>query len=257
MTVTSSALNGYKMDIGSGDAIDVVTNNVTFDGLAFEMTGGASALDIASANADVNVSNCIVYGGTIQIYARPTAGTVNVWNCAGVAANISADGAFRVSGGTAYVYNSTFINVNAGGYGVYQSAGTIHAKNNYASAGGNDYAGTFATKTTCASADATGSVGLTSIAYTTANFKNVTSGSEDPHLTNSSGLRGEGTDLSGDSNLPFSDDIDGDTRPTGGWDIGADQDFAPGAPGTLYTNNTDAQSGDENPTNISNATPHF
>ncbi len=37
-----------------------------------------------------------------------------------------------------------------------------------------------------------------------------------------------GVDLSGDANLAFSDDIDGDTR-SGTWDIGADE-FVDGAP---------------------------
>jgi hypothetical protein len=40
---------------------------------------------------------------------------------------------------------------------------------------------------------------------------------------------GSGTDLSADANLPFSTDIDGDTRPAGAWDIGADQIAVAGA----------------------------
>ena len=51
----------------------------------------------------------------------------------------------------------------------------------------------------------------------------------DLHLdaTASSQIRGAGVDLSADPIVPFSDDIDGDTRPPGVWDIGADQWTAP------------------------------
>lgn len=66
--------------------------------------------------------------------------------------------------------------------------------------------------------------GLTnSIAYTTANFTNVTAASEDLHLVSGSALIDQGTDLSG----AFTVDIDGVTR-TGTWDIGADEYVAAG-----------------------------
>lgn len=52
-------------------------------------------------------------------------------------------------------------------------------------------------------------------------FTNVTGGSEDFHLKSTCEFIGDGADLS----ATFTDDIDGDTRPTGAntWDIGADE----------------------------------
>lgn len=58
-------------------------------------------------------------------------------------------------------------------------------------------------------------------------------GANDFHLaSNDAGARDHGTDLSGDGDLPFSDDIDGETR-TGTWDMGADE-FISGAPADEY-----------------------
>ena len=59
------------------------------------------------------------------------------------------------------------------------------------------------------------------VAYSTANFTNVTSGSENLHLAAGSALIDAGTDLS----ITFTTDIDGETRQTGVnlWDIGADE----------------------------------
>ena len=57
-------------------------------------------------------------------------------------------------------------------------------------------------------------------------FSFVNESGDDFHLTSSdTGARNWGTDLSSDTYLPFSVDIDGQTRPTGAntWDIGADE----------------------------------
>lgn len=85
------------------------------------------------------------------------------------------------------------------------------------------------TGTTCMCQDAITETGLTnSIAYSTANFTNVTAGSEDLHLVTGSALIDAGTDLSGS----FTVDIDGVTR-TGTWDVGADEYVAGGGGATF------------------------
>lgn len=71
-----------------------------------------------------------------------------------------------------------------------------------------------------------------------------------------------GLDLDGDTNLPVTDDIDGDSRDATQPDIGADEyvagtNWAPSAPTTPYANDDSAQSGQANPTGISDSTPAF
>ncbi|MHC4620941.1 MAG: hypothetical protein ACYTEQ_24615, partial [Planctomycetota bacterium] len=73
----------------------------------------------------------------------------------------------------------------------------------------------------CASNDTTGNTGLQNIAFSTANFANVTAGSFDLHLVSGSALIDVGRTLSG-----FTEDIDGQTR-VDPWDIGADHYFPP------------------------------
>jgi hypothetical protein len=84
---------------------------------------------------------------------------------------------------------------------------------------------------TCASSDTTGSSGLQNIAFSTTNFENVTSGSEDFHIKSGSSLNGGGTDISGDTNW-LSTDYDGEN-----WDstpsIGAYEYIAAGG-GNAY-----------------------
>ena len=124
----------------------------------------------------------------------------------------------NVSNATIAIDNTTVI---GGDIGIWRRASTITARNCYVgNTSTSDYSGTI-TKTTCASEDTSGSAGLQSIAYSTATFTNVTAGSEDYHLVVGSALIGVGTDLS----ATFTDDIDGQTRPTGAgtWDIGADE----------------------------------
>jgi len=115
------------------------------------------------------------------------------------------------------IYNSIGINYGAGvAIGGYHA--NAIAKNCFGySVSGNDLSSVI-TKTTCAAVDATGNV---QVVYDTTTFVNVTQGSEDFHLVVGSALINAGTDLS----ATFTDDIDGQTRPTGAstWDIGADE----------------------------------
>lgn len=95
-------------------------------------------------------------------------------------------------------------------------------------------AGGIVAKTNCMSSDTTatnnsGGGGATnctnSVAHSTANFTNVTGGSEDYHIPTGSALKDAGVDLSG----TFTNDIDGTTR-SGTFDVGADE-FAAGGGG--------------------------
>jgi len=95
-----------------------------------------------------------------------------------------------------HLRNSTFI---GGARGIYAYKGIIAAANCYAYGSTGSYIeGTgklFDFMMKCASNDTNGSTGLQNIAYSTDNFVNVTSGSEDLHLASGSALKAVGVPL--------------------------------------------------------------
>lgn len=125
---------------------------------------------------------------------------------------------------TATIENVTAI---GGPYGINRrTAIAMHLRNCYARGTTAAYNGSFNTFEKCASADATGSeAALQNIAYSTANFANVTAGSEDLHLVAGSALLNVGADLSGDLSVGRYD-IDRNTR-SAPFDIGADERLGP------------------------------
>jgi hypothetical protein len=195
-----------KESSGSNESAIYIPSTVT-SGLIYVSDiigiGGRRTIFNSSA-ATFDMWNSIIYGITGQtagVYLNNASGSLTAYSC--TSGN---------SGGTA---------------GFHNAAGTMTLKNCYANSGGTDYFGTI-TLTTCASSDSTGSVGLQTIAYSTGNFTNVTSGSENLHLVSGSSLIGVGTDTSGDSApFDFTTDIDGDSRGSS-WDVGADQIASPG-----------------------------
>ena len=122
---------------------------------------------------------------------------------------------------TATIENVTAI---GGPYGIRRLTATaMHVRNCYARGTTAAYGGSFNTFSKCASADATGSeAALRNIAYSTANFVNVTAGSEDLHLPAGSALIDVGADLGAGRY-----DIDRDAR-SAPFDIGADERVAAG-----------------------------
>lgn len=132
-------------------------------------------------------------------------------------------------GSNPYIDNNTIINC---GTGIHRNAGTMTVKNCYVGNCTTEYSGDM-TRTTCAHSSATVYSGSTaSVAYSTANFTNVTAGSENLHLVSGSALIDVGTDLS----ASFTVDIDGVTR-SGTWDIGADE-YVAAAGGQPYIKRT-------------------
>ncbi|MCK5591336.1 MAG: hypothetical protein KAI72_05215, partial [Candidatus Pacebacteria bacterium] len=87
----------------------------------------------------------------------------------------------------------------------------------------NAYTGTFAAGTDYNATDGTDAVGAGTNNKTEQVFSFVNETADDFHLVLAdSGARDSGTDLSGDADISFSNDIDGDTH-SGTWDIGADE----------------------------------
>lgn len=166
-----------------------------------------------TSSGSLTVRNCVVYGQprlglNLDVFA---AGNGLFENCVFI-------------GGTNYGCNA-----NDGGDG-----SSCLIKNCYVHGPTNAYNGIAAgvTLVTCAHSSATSFTGSTpSIAHSTGNFVNVTSGSQNYHLASGSGLIDIGTDLS----ASFTIDIDGGTRPTGAstWDIGADEFGVDSTPATI------------------------
>jgi hypothetical protein len=182
------------------------------------------ALTFSSANTIAYVWNNIIYGTS----ANSTSGSSAISISAGASINI---------------YSNTII---SGFNGIKRTAGTVVVKNNYIKSGGSGLAltGTMSS-TTNATSDTTGSTGLRSVPYTTDNFTNVTSGSENFTLPQGSLLVGAGTDTSGETApLNFTTDVKGTTI-AAPWSIGANYTAyvvdttapTPGSSGTATTSN--------------------
>jgi hypothetical protein len=132
-----------------------------------------------------------------------------------------------VSGSQLYVYNCTIINNSPStAIGIKAPTGTaVVSQNNYFhTPSGQTYTGAATynkgANDATSNADAV-TASLRNIAYSTANFQNVTLNSENLHLTPTSALRTKGADL---YSLGITTDYEGGARHSGFlWDIGADQ----------------------------------
>jgi hypothetical protein len=230
----------YLVSAANASVISIATDYATIDGLQVikTATNANNQASIQGTTASVAnaliVSNCILRQSgnssfiEVGLLSNATNRIIYAWNCViyGLGGNAVPSNAavFIGTGNTVALYSST-LNGNYRGFRV-NSGGTGVAKNCYATAAQAYASAGTMTLTTCASSDATGSVGLTGIAYSTANFQNVTAGSENLHLVAGSALLNVGTDTSGESApLNFNTDIDGQAR-SGTWDIGADELFA-------------------------------
>jgi len=221
----------YHLQVSDTHCLQVNEDYVWIDGLQIATVSPAGSDrgcftigNLTNGANQIYVTNCIMKGHKHASYTQSVfkigGDYVNLtaWNVLVYNLGVTASTCFLLmSGGTVSqnLYNCVAI---SGNYGFYRGSGTVTLKNCYG--GGTatgDYEGTIP-KTTCASEDATGSVGLTGIAVSTDNFVNVSEGTEDFRLPLGSALIDVGTDLS----ATFTVDIVGTTRPTGvnTWDIG-------------------------------------
>jgi hypothetical protein len=145
------------------------------------------------------IRNSVFYAMRRGIYVNNASATGGViQNCATVGNNVD---------GIRSAATLTLTNCYSGG----------NAGDDYNEAGVAGWSTWTATTNMCE--DSITETGLTSgVAWSTANFTNVTAGSIDIHLVTGSALIDAGTDLSGS----FTVDIDGVAR-SGTWDVGADE----------------------------------
>jgi hypothetical protein len=190
---------------------------------------GSGHIEISgSTSMTAIVDSCLVYDSADFGFANG-GGTVTWKNCA---AYQCADRGFWDVNDSANP-TSKYINCTAiacATYGFERWSGTPVLKNCYS--GGNTteaYGGSGSmTFTNCAHSTATSFTGSTaSVAYSTANFTNVTSGSQNAKLASGSALIGAGVGPSSDSDVP-SVDFESTARSGTTTDIGFDQRTASG-----------------------------
>lgn len=215
---------GYRIVISEDWAagLNIESGNVIVDGIASKnasTNGGNGINDTLNSPGTVNqYKNCLAYDSVRGFLMFSTA-THKIRNC--IALGCSADGFWL--DGLSYLYNSDALYC---ANGVNRRAWSeSYLKNNYA--GGNSSADyvqgetVYGSITTCASSD--GTLSTTTISIANCEFTNSTAGSEDIHIAATSDLVDIATDLHSDATFAFSDDFEGDARPNGSWDVGADQ----------------------------------
>ena len=220
---------GYRLVSSGGSGygvLGILEGYVTFERISITSTDGvASVVALTGAAGVVTLSGCLVRGARNTSFGAFAIGegVVNLINTVVVNdGNISATYIYQDGSNapTAYIYNCA--SIAQAGLAYNRAAGTVTIKNSYGRSTATVYNGTI-TCTTCAHSTSETKTGSTaSVAYSTANFTNVTSGSEDLRLVSGSALIDAGTDLSADANYAFSTDFDGTTR-SGTWDIGYDE----------------------------------
>lgn len=232
-------LHGFVFKPATGNAHTLaVGHTVHIRGIHIFPDDGHGFIKAGVNTATMMVERCLIQGqnGNDNDHAIVTnaASTWFIWNNIIWDWQRSSDTA-TISGiicnhadSVVHASNNTVVNCR---YGITQSAGTLNLKNNIVqSCTTADYSGTFGTTATNISSDTTSpETGLRSITLTFVDAAN-----DDYHLDDTdTAAIGAGTDLHADGTLAFADDFDGDSRPNGAWDIGADQ--IPAASGITLT----------------------
>lgn len=226
---------GFRLDAGAGIPFYVRDANVSIEGISIKTTGFNAIYFAINDNPGwCKASYNIIEGSITYNHAGGDnkATDFYIWDnfiLPNGGDGISADESINLS----YIYSNS---IYGGPYGIAPgTAGKVIAKNNVvcgtATGDYNHTAAFHATSDYNASEDSVasgnGAPGTNSIRdiIPANNFKDLTGGDEDLHGKDTSAdIYQTGVDLSGDDNLSFSDDIDGDTRGLL-WDIGADDAF--------------------------------
>ncbi|KKP84689.1 MAG: hypothetical protein UR83_C0015G0007 [Candidatus Moranbacteria bacterium GW2011_GWF2_35_54] len=232
----------YKINVDSNQVIKNNTDYVIYDGLQLYNTrvvaNYAMGIWSTTANGGATVSNCIIKGtssdsgtyNTALLYFDST-GVNSAWNNILYNSNNNSGAATRGVGIwigsniTLYAYNNTVYNCNSG---YLRTLGTFVSKNNIVQNCTDGFNGTFNASSDYNISDLVGdTTGGTHDKQATVSFldavnKNFCLSSDD------TAAKGAGINLSTDSNLSFTDDIRGQSRPASpnSWSIGACESLA-------------------------------
>ena len=223
----------YNLSPATGIPLTLSDENVRTEGLEIYSTNDHSLyVNGATGASSVYLSSNIIKGNATTskygINLASTGSTSKSYIYNNIAYDYSGTTAIGLyqndADWTTYFYNNT---LSGNTQGINNNAGAMIAKNNLVTGSGNTntYIGTFTTGTDYNATDGTDDIGTGSNNRVSQTFSFVDSGGKNFHLASSdTSTSGHGISLSSDSYLPFSDDIDGQTRPVGGtWDIGADE----------------------------------
>ncbi|MCK5241072.1 T9SS type A sorting domain-containing protein [bacterium] len=261
----------YRLVATNDDCLQLSDQNVRIEGLQFQMTATSTndqrAIDITGSvgNAiDIRISYCIFRGYAGTAHDRHAAvgvrsmsigaGNVYIWNnivCDFNGDNRSCGFYLEDSDTTMRIYNTTVFNC----YNGYRNnTGTFVVKNTIAQGCTNGYEGDFSSAENNVSDLSSDAPGTGSLDNVDAEFVDEIGPDYDLHYAAADGVaRFAGVDLSGDANLPISDDIDREAR-TVSWAVGADEnDALPPSP-TITPSNTASATITPSPTATPSAT---
>lgn len=224
--------NSYRRKLGNGLTLTVIASGglIIFEGIQFEATSGSCvAIGLNGvANQKARFINCVFVSTTFGLLMTQNnlPWNIELINCSFITLNNCVQSLF----GSLYCYGCTFIQKTTGSLDatIIQDTGSTRVvKSCYArNVGGGGTAAyksiAGATLDKALSADTSGDVD--NVAYSTANFMNVTAGSEDLRPAAGSALIGVGADRSAEA-APFNytTDINGIVRPLVADDVGAFQ----------------------------------
>ena len=236
----------YRIDIttDTDNSLNIKEEYVRIEGLQVYVDGtnhsGGYDLGIVltgiNSTGTVYISNNIIRGAAngsgntefvgIESYSNNTSLIAKIWNnilydFTGGATNEHAIWFSDGTAGTGYVYSNT---VHNSSNGIVQAGGTVVAKNNVINDCTDGYTGTFDASSDYNISDIAADAPNATFSGGEATVSFVDEANDDLHLADTdTAAKDQGTDLSSDSNLNFSDDIDGGARGATIWDIGADE----------------------------------
>jgi hypothetical protein len=234
---------GYILKITNDNAFIARNVYLRFEGIQISLSGTADSGGYCFYNNgafdDLQVSHCIFSAKNVDYNADKSAFNLayvvlRAWDniisdfTANVLVGYNPAIGYWIGDSEAYLYNNTIINCNVGIDTVaqyYFDRGTLAINNITQNCGRGYFAEniTFTAGSDYNISDLTGDTtgGMHDLPSTTVTFVNPANSNY--HLSPSDiGAKNKGTDLSADSHLPFSDDIDMQTR-VNPWDIGADE----------------------------------
>jgi len=229
----------YRLDI-TDNILPIYVNGVPYvhiEGLQIHIAENKTGIRFnLTSNGDMYVGSCIIKNSGITsaydhgiLFQSSGISTGYAWNNIiydFILSSSNSGISIRGENVTGYIYNNTIFNCYYGINDIGSPNGNIIAKNNIVQSCINGYNGTFDASSDYNISDVSQAdaddVNATFDGYKTVSFTDSTN--DDFHLSSSdTSAKDAGTDLSSDSYLSFSTDIDGDTRPSPYWDIGADE----------------------------------